>query len=327
MTAPAPAGRPRIGARTSLSDRVVDKIAARAALEVDHVHGTTKGLAASVFAAEPAVGVSSAIDGHLAQLRLQVEVDYPVSLRAVTRQFRDACQRAGASALRHHRHRRRHPGHRAALRHRAGQEGVMTTARTVSPPSSTGRPATPARHRGCARGRRTVAAVIVAVVLLLLAGYAAWQAILVQTGQRPYPLDAAADLRSAEPDPVERRCRARRRVGAGRARAVAAGAWRSIPARRKLVELREDHPDVITGIRAGDLRRALNGAAERVDGISARHRVDRPRRRRGDRHLTAGQPGRPDRRVTAELTEQLDQLDPRRTRSRRGSPSPKEDRR
>ena len=87
MTAPAPAGTQDRGS-TSLSDRVVNKIAARAALEVDHVHGTTKGLAASVFAAEPAVGVSSAIDGHLAQLRLQVEVDYPVSLRAVTRQLR-----------------------------------------------------------------------------------------------------------------------------------------------------------------------------------------------------------------------------------------------
>ena len=36
------------------------------------------------------------------------------------------------------------------------------------------------------RGRRTFAAVIVAVLLLLLAGFAGWQAILVQTGRPPY---------------------------------------------------------------------------------------------------------------------------------------------
>jgi uncharacterized alkaline shock family protein YloU len=92
MTAPAPAGTQDRGS-TSLSDRVVNKIAARAALEVDHVHGTAGGLAkgvlaTGVFAAEPTVGVSSTIDGQLAQLRLQVEVDYPVSLRAVTRRLR-----------------------------------------------------------------------------------------------------------------------------------------------------------------------------------------------------------------------------------------------
>jgi uncharacterized alkaline shock family protein YloU len=87
MTAPAPAGTQDRGT-TSLSDRVVDKIAARAALEVDHVHGAARGLAAGVFTSGTAVGVSSTIDGHLAQLRLQVEVDYPVSLRAVTRHLR-----------------------------------------------------------------------------------------------------------------------------------------------------------------------------------------------------------------------------------------------
>ena len=87
MTAPAPAGTQDRGT-TSLSDRVLNKIAARAALEVDHVHGASKGLVAGVFAAEPAVGVTSTIDGRLAQLSLQVEIDYPVPLRAVTRQLR-----------------------------------------------------------------------------------------------------------------------------------------------------------------------------------------------------------------------------------------------
>ena len=79
MTAPAPAGTLERGS-TSLSDRVVDKIAARAALEVDHVHGVSSGLIAGVFHAQTTVGVTSAIDGQLAQLTLQVEVDYPASL-------------------------------------------------------------------------------------------------------------------------------------------------------------------------------------------------------------------------------------------------------
>jgi uncharacterized alkaline shock family protein YloU len=74
--------------RTTLNDRVVDKIAAQAALEVDHVHGASPGIAGSVFNADPTVGVTTAIDGHLAQLRLIVEVDYPISLRDVTRQLR-----------------------------------------------------------------------------------------------------------------------------------------------------------------------------------------------------------------------------------------------
>lgn len=87
MTAPAPAGTLERGS-TSLSDRVVDKIAARAALEVDHVHGVSSGLIAGVFHAQTTVGVTSAIDGQLAQLTLQVEVDYPTSLRTVTRQLR-----------------------------------------------------------------------------------------------------------------------------------------------------------------------------------------------------------------------------------------------
>lgn len=74
--------------RTSLSDKVIEKTAATAALEVEHVHGASKGLAAAVFNADPAVGVHATIDGHLAQLRLDVEVDYPVSLRTVTRELR-----------------------------------------------------------------------------------------------------------------------------------------------------------------------------------------------------------------------------------------------
>jgi uncharacterized alkaline shock family protein YloU len=74
--------------RTSLSDKVIEKTAAAAAAEVAHVHGVSKGLAAAVLRTDPAVGVRATIDGHLAQLQLDIEVDYPVSLRAVTRELR-----------------------------------------------------------------------------------------------------------------------------------------------------------------------------------------------------------------------------------------------
>jgi len=74
--------------RTSLSDKVVEKTVARAALEVDHVHGVSGGIATTVFNTDPAVDVQATIDGHLAQLQVKVEVDYPVSLRAVTRELR-----------------------------------------------------------------------------------------------------------------------------------------------------------------------------------------------------------------------------------------------
>jgi uncharacterized alkaline shock family protein YloU len=104
VTAPAAAGTGLLGnqaagagrhstraedrGRTSLSDKVVEKTVARAALEVDHVHGVSGGIATTVFNTDPAVEVRATIDGHLVQLRVKVEVDYPVSLRAVTRELR-----------------------------------------------------------------------------------------------------------------------------------------------------------------------------------------------------------------------------------------------
>ena len=104
MTAPAAAGTGLLGnqaagagrhstraedrGRTSLSGKVVEKTVARAALEVDHVHGVSGGIATTVFNTDPAVDVRATIDGHLVQLRVKVEVDYPVSLRAVTRELR-----------------------------------------------------------------------------------------------------------------------------------------------------------------------------------------------------------------------------------------------
>ena len=74
--------------RTSIADRVVVKVAAQACREVDHVHGLTPALPARVLSQDPAVQVDADVDGHLVQLRVQIAVDYPVSLRAVTRSLR-----------------------------------------------------------------------------------------------------------------------------------------------------------------------------------------------------------------------------------------------
>ncbi|HEY4991177.1 MAG TPA: Asp23/Gls24 family envelope stress response protein [Nakamurella sp.] len=74
--------------RTSIADRVVTKIAAQACTEVDHVHGLTPALTGRVLGQDSTVSVQADIDGHLAQLRVQIAVDYPVSLRAVTRELR-----------------------------------------------------------------------------------------------------------------------------------------------------------------------------------------------------------------------------------------------
>ena len=74
--------------RTSIADRVVTKVAAQACREVDHVHGVTPALPGRVLSQDPAVQVDAASDGHLVQLRVQIAVDYPVSLLAVTRSLR-----------------------------------------------------------------------------------------------------------------------------------------------------------------------------------------------------------------------------------------------
>ena len=109
-------------------------------------------------------------------------------------------------------------------------------------------------------------------MLLLLAGYAGWQAILVQLGRRPYPLDAAAISADLNGTPWKHLA-----VTISGVVLVLLGLWLLIlavtPARRRLIELREQHPEVTTGISPADLRRALDGAAENIDGISSSRTV------------------------------------------------------
>ena len=160
-----------------------------------------------------------------------------------------------------------------------------------------------------ARGRRTVAAVVVAGLLLLLAGFAVWQAVLVQLGRHPYPLDAARISGWLNTTPWS----APLVIAIGAVLAVI-GLWlialALIPPRPTMLDLREEHPDVITRIRPADLRRALDGAARSVDGIS-----DARTTLRGDRAVVEvssplGDPSALPEKVTAAVSNQLAALDP-----------------
>lgn len=149
-----------------------------------------------------------------------------------------------------------------------------------SPVSSARRPAgtshhSPAKHGATTppnppslpRGRRTVSAIIVAGVLLVLGALVAWQAILVQTGRQPVGLDA-----SAVADRLHRTPWTDTAVISAAAVAIVLGlgllALALLPSRRRYLQLRETDPVLVTGITPANLRRALSGAAQRVNGIT-----------------------------------------------------------
>lgn len=181
---------------------------------------------------------------------------------------------------------------------------MSTDPRPVSSPSRA--PAATARP---ARGRRTVAAVVVAVLLLALAGFAAWQAVLVQLGRRPEPLDAAlisAWLNTtAWSEPV---------VTTAGAVVALIGLWlialALVPPRPTMLDLREEHPDVITRIRPADLRRALDGAARSVDGVSGARTTLRRDRAVVEITSPLGDPSALPDKVSAAVAAQLAALDP-----------------
>lgn len=79
---------PAVRGRTVLLDRVVEKTAAAAAAEVEHVHAAGRGAVGQLLGTRPTIAVQTSIDGHLAQLSLEVEIDYPAPLRQVTRRLR-----------------------------------------------------------------------------------------------------------------------------------------------------------------------------------------------------------------------------------------------
>ena len=73
---------------TTLADRVVEKIAARAATDVPHALGLTRRAVGREFG-RPSVRAHAQIDGDVASLQLELAVQYPASARATTRGVRE----------------------------------------------------------------------------------------------------------------------------------------------------------------------------------------------------------------------------------------------
>lgn len=73
--------------RTTIADRVVAKVAAQAATEVDHAAGLRRSLAGRSLG-EARVRTSADVDGHVASLKVDLAVDYPSPVRQVTRAVR-----------------------------------------------------------------------------------------------------------------------------------------------------------------------------------------------------------------------------------------------
>lgn len=72
---------------TTVADRVVEKVAARAAAEVDHATGLRRSLAGRSLGSR-AVRADVVIDGSVAALRLELAVVFPAPVRPVTRAVR-----------------------------------------------------------------------------------------------------------------------------------------------------------------------------------------------------------------------------------------------
>ena len=85
---PAPGQR----GRTTISDRVVTRVAARAVAEVEQASGAAArqlmGFTIGRQTGEQAAPVSARIDGHLAMIQLRLSLAYPAPVRALTREVR-----------------------------------------------------------------------------------------------------------------------------------------------------------------------------------------------------------------------------------------------
>lgn len=72
---------------TTLADRVVEKIAARAATEVAHCTGIPRAVV-GITTGKPAVQADAVIDGSVARLSLRLGIEYPAPITATTRRVR-----------------------------------------------------------------------------------------------------------------------------------------------------------------------------------------------------------------------------------------------
>lgn len=73
--------------RTTIADRVVAKVAAQAATEVEHAAGLRRSLVGRNLGT-PRVRADVDVDGRVAAVELDLAVDYPSPVRQVTRDVR-----------------------------------------------------------------------------------------------------------------------------------------------------------------------------------------------------------------------------------------------
>jgi len=84
---PAPGQR----GRTTIGDRVVTRVAARAVAEVEQTGGAARQLMGFTIGRQTGEGtapVSARIDGHLAMIQLRLSLAYPAPVRTLTREVR-----------------------------------------------------------------------------------------------------------------------------------------------------------------------------------------------------------------------------------------------
>lgn len=85
-------GPPETRGRTEITDRVLERIAARAVTEVDQAGGAARrllGVPMGRDTAGTAARVTAHVDGHLATVALRLSVTYPAPIRQVTRRVRE----------------------------------------------------------------------------------------------------------------------------------------------------------------------------------------------------------------------------------------------
>ena len=89
VAAPLPAPGER--GRTTIADRVVARLAARAVAEVEQTGGAARQMVGITIGRQTGEGtarVSARTDGHLAMIQLRLSVAYPAPVRTVTREVR-----------------------------------------------------------------------------------------------------------------------------------------------------------------------------------------------------------------------------------------------
>ncbi len=86
-----PLNRPGQRGRTTLTDRVVTKVAAQAVSEVERTGGVAPQLMGITLGRQSGSGsarVSARIDGHLTMIQLRLTLAYPAPVRTLTQQVR-----------------------------------------------------------------------------------------------------------------------------------------------------------------------------------------------------------------------------------------------